>query len=340
MSSSRRAQTNHFSSSTLKQFPVMAPHPMASLLWTRVEKNSGSRCLSNLFFCLCLTCVLGLRFQAWLCSQSSSAPLDIGYLLLVGISRYAISSSILHIVSCSTRRCEICFLSIIFNDVKNSSPCGLDYAFRSMDGSTCVLRVTKWSRSLLTSASFPTSTYRIRSRRMSACSKAFFDILNPLPYIRMPSQKSKPHTRSVRRLARGRTPSGTTVICISWRQLGTCLINYNGDKHDYASTRLAREFPASTMQNCCHGGLRSSWKSSKTLHRTAIREKLFPVQSAETGIRTSGGVLQDHLSHQTLLCKTDTNVGGRHRNLAKGDLASRKIFFLSSFVQLCRLHKG
>lgn len=88
-------------------------------------------------------------------------------------------------------------------------------------------------------------------------------------------------------------------------------------------TRLVHEFPASTMQTCCHGGLGSPWKSFN-LHRTAIREKFFPVQSAKTGIRNSGGVQQDHLSHQTLHCETDD--GGRHRNSADEDVASCCVF--------------
>lgn len=41
--------------------------------------------------------------------------------------------------------------------------------------------------------------------------------------------------------------------------------------------------------------------------RTGVRDKFFPVQSAEAGMRNNGGVAQDHLSDQTLLCQTVTD---------------------------------
>lgn len=170
---------------------------------------------------------------------------------------------------------------------------------------TCVLRVTKLSRILLTSASSPTSTYRIRSRRMSAYSKVFLtsEIHSLTLFVCLHRNLNLILVRSGH--SPGLYPFGDHgdlhYMSVSHqRPPGTCLNNCNGDKHDYASDASCSRVSGLHNANLLSWRIKITVEIIQHLHRTAIREKFFPVQSAD-GIRNSGGVPQDHLSHQTLL---------------------------------------
>lgn len=157
----------------------------------------------------------GPRFQAYRCSQSSSQPSETAIFSPSGYHN-TISFTYFLVFHFPSRRCDICFLPACNNLENNQSAL-------SRSASTiqllhkCVPRVTKSCHvSFVTSASSPTSTSRVRSLRMSACSKVFFQTCNPLPLIRMPPDtKLSSHTLSVRQFTWGYNLSGPTEICIS-----------------------------------------------------------------------------------------------------------------------------